>query len=272
MKKSQIIVLTAGVALVAGLYTLPRVVVDNAEEGQSVENTAAAEAPVAEDMHNPNAKAVDYDQVAELRSKMEVEENKENFAIFADSIGSLYASSGKYDSAAYYYAQAADKVPAPARWEKAGNAYYEAYGFAMNQEKINTLAGKTQDYLNKVLEQHPERLDLKTKVAMTYVTSENPMQAIGMLREILEQDPQNGSALFNMGVLSMQSGQYKRAAERFEDLVSYHPEHIQGQFYLGVSYFESKQKNKAKKQFELVKSMTQDSMILNSVENYLDRI
>jgi outer membrane protein len=272
MKKSQIIVLTAGVALVAGLYTLPRVVVDNSEDGEPVENTAAVEAPVGEELHDPNARPVNRTQVADLKARMEVADNKENFVIFADSIGSLYASSGKYDSAAYYYELAADKAPAPARWEKAGNSYYEAYGFAMNQEKINLMAEKTRTYLNKVLEQDANRLDLKTKIAMTYVSAENPMQGIAMLREVLEQDPQNESALFNMGVLSMQSGQYRRAVERFEDLVSYHPEHIQGQFYLAVSYFESKQKNKAKKQFELVRSMTQDPMILNSVESYLDKI
>jgi TolA-binding protein len=75
-----------------------------------------------------------------------------------------------------------------------------------------------------------------------------------------------------MGVLSMQSGQYGRAVERFEELVKVHPQNLQGQFYLGVSYFESKEKNKAKAQFELVKKMTQDPMILSSVQGYLDKL
>jgi len=251
---------------------LPRVVVDNSETGEPVENTAAVEAPVKEDLHDPNAQPVNHSLVGNLRAKLDVAENKENFAIFADSIGSLYASSGKFDSAAYYYALAADKIPAPARLEKAGSAYYEAYSFAMNPEKMDLMADKTRTYLNKVLEEDASRLDLKSKIAMTYVSAENPMQGIAMLREILDEDPQNESALFNMGVLSMQSGQYRKAVERFEDLVGYHPDHIQGQFYLAVSYFESKQMNKAKKQFGLVRNMTQDPMILNSVESYLDKI
>ncbi len=98
------------------------------------------------------------------------------------------------------------------------------------------------------------------------------MQGITMMREILDEDPQNEDGLFNMGVLSMQSGQYKRAAERFEELVKYHPDNIQGQFYLAVSYFESKEKNKAKAQFEEVKKLTQDPMILESVQTYLDKL
>ena len=273
MKKSQIIVLTFGVVLIAVLFTLPTMVVDNAEDNTNLEQTAAADpSMVSEEMHDPNVSPIDRSKMAELRGRLANEESKENFAIFADSIGSLYEGSGKYDSAAYYYESAASKSPSQQRWEKAGNAYYEAYGFAMNEEKINYLADKTRENLNKVIESSPERLDLKTKVAMTYVSSSNPMQGITMLRSILEEDPRNETALFNMGVLSMQSGQYKRAAERFEELVSHHPENIQGQFYLAVSYFESKQNNKAKKQFELVKNMTQDPMILNSVDTYLDRI
>lgn len=273
MKKSQIIVLAVGVVLIAVLFTLPTMVVDNADDNTDLEQTAAADpSMVSEEMHDPNVSPIDQSKMVELRAKLVNEESKENFAIFADSIGSLYEGSGKYDSAAYYYESAALKTPTPPRWEKAGNAYYEAYGYAMNDEKINYLAEKTRENLNRVIESDPERLDLKTKVAMTYVSSSNPMQGITMLRDILEEDPGNETALFNMGVLSMQSGQYKRAAERFEELVSHHPENIQGQFYLAVSYFESKQNNKAKKQFELVKNMTQDPMILNSVETYLERI
>jgi predicted Zn-dependent protease len=70
----------------------------------------------------------------------------------------------------------------------------------------------------------------------------------------------------------MQSGQYKRAVERFEELINYHPDNLQGQFYLAVSYFEANQRNKARAQFEAVKDMTQDAMILESVQSYLDRL
>ena len=98
------------------------------------------------------------------------------------------------------------------------------------------------------------------------------MQGITLLREILEEDPKNEEGLFNMGILSMQSGQYERAILRFEELVQFHPQNIQGQFYLGVSYFESKEKNKAKAQFELVKNMTEDPMILGSIQGYLDQL
>ena len=48
---------------------------------------------------------------------------------------------------------------------------------------------------------------------MTYLSAENPMQGITMLREVLAVDPKNELALLNMGMLSIQSGQYDRAVE-----------------------------------------------------------
>ncbi|WP_369075571.1 tetratricopeptide repeat protein, partial [Penaeicola halotolerans] len=96
---------------------------------------------------------------------------------------------------------------------KAGNAYYEAFGFAMNETKLNELGVKTRFYLNKVFDAKPDRLDLKTKVAMTYMVSSNPMQGVGMHREVLAADTKNEQALFNMGLLAIQSTQYDRAVE-----------------------------------------------------------
>jgi tetratricopeptide (TPR) repeat protein len=222
-------------------------------------------------MHDAPIEADDRVALEQLQQSLKNAEPGESLEL-ADGIAAIYTKVGKYDSVAYYYELAAEKTADPKSWEKAGAAYYEAFTFALNEQKMSYLADKTRNYLNKVLEKDPKRLDLKTKVAMTYVSSSNPMQGITMLREVLEEDPTNADGLYNMGVLSMQSGQYKKAAERFEELVKYHPEHIQGQFYLGVSYFESKQNNKAKKQFQEVQGMTQDPMILSSVESYLGRL
>jgi outer membrane protein len=272
MKKSQILVVILGVTLIVVLYLLPRAVVDN-EEGntQITEEQTSPQIETAE-MHNNPMGLDDRNTLNELLTSLEVEDNKENVSQLSEEIASLYIKAGKFDSAAYVFDRAAGILETPESWEKAGVAYYEAYTFALDKEKVSLLAENTRTYLTKVLEKDPKRLDLKTKMAMTYVSSANPMQGITMLREVLEEDPTNEDGLYNMGVLSMQSGQYKRASERFEELVKHHPENIQGQFYLGVSYFESKQNNKAKQQFELVQSMSKDPMVLASVEGYLDRL
>lgn len=273
MKKSQIIFLILGIILIGTLFSLPTVVVDNSDDDVVMEESGSAgTAPSISDTHETTLPAPAREQVDRLKAELEYEEDREKYAILADSIGKVFQASGKLDSAAYFYALLADRFSDIEHIEKAGNTYYEAYGFAMSPEKTTYLADQTRQYLGQVLEQDPTRLDLKTKIAMTHVSSSNPMQGITMLREILEADPTNESALFNMGVLSMQSGQYKMAVQRFEDLVASHPGNIEGQFYLGVSYFESKQNNKAKKQLQLVQEMTDDPQILVGIENYLDRL
>lgn len=272
MKKSQIIFLLFGIVLIVVLYSLPMVVVDNQNEGVVDEEADLGDSFTFDNQHNSSLTPEAQSMIEKLKGEMEIEEDKEKFAIFADSTASIYADRGKLDSAAYFYGLAADNLPTVETMEKAGSAYYEAFTFAMDEAKTAALAGKTRLYLNKVLEANPKRLDLKTKVAMTYVSTSNPMQGITMLRDILEQDPTNESALYNMGILSMQSGQYKRAAERFEELVKHHPGNVQGQFYLGVSYFESDQKNKARRQLEALKQLTDDEQILAAVANYLERI
>ena len=272
MKKAQVIAIVFAVIFVGGLYSLPRVVVDNEEGASDLQESGVEEqSPALNQMHDAPIEADDRVALDQLQQSLSNADAGEALEL-ADQIGAIYAKVGKYDSIAYHYELAANKVDGPETWEKAGNAYYEAFTFALNEQKMSYLAEKTRDFLGKVLDKDPKRLDLKTKVAMTYVSSPNPMQGITMLREVLEDDPTNADGLYNMGVLSMQSGQYKKAAERFEELIKYHPEHIQGQFYLGVSYFESKQNNKAKKQFQAVQSMTQDPMILSSVESYLGRL
>lgn len=272
MKKAQVIAIVFAVVFVGVLYSLPRVVVDNEAGGAMMEEPGAEEeTPSVTQMHDAPIEPGDRATLDQLQQSFE-DSNAENALEIADGIASVYLKVGKYDSAAYYYGLAAEKASTPESWEKAGNAYYEAFTFALDEQKMSGLAEETRNYLNKVLEKDPKRLDLKTKIAMTYVSSSNPMQGITMLREVLEEDPTNEDGLYNMGVLSMQSGQYKKAAERFEELVKHHPDNIQGQFYLGVSYFESKQNNKAKKQFQAVQGMTQDPMILSSVESYLGRL
>ena len=275
MKRSQLILLLVGVVAVVGLYALPKIVVDNEgqADGISQEDQAATPDsvnPIA--MHDAEISLDQAEKISTLKQKITDNSSEEDFLSSADGLASIYQKLGMYDSAGYFLSLAAESFPSVELSEKAGSAYYEAFGFALDADKVSFTADQTRKYLTQVLDKDPTRLDLKTKIAMTYVSSSNPMQGITMLREVLVEDPTNEDGLFNMGILSMQSGQYKRATERFEELIQYHPNNLQGQFYLAVSYFEAKQKNKAKAQFEKVKEMTQDEMILGSIQTYLDKL
>jgi len=274
MLRTRIILVAAAAVLVIIIFNLPKVVVENETDGLSAENqsTSVADSLFTEEEHTPELQVNQKAKAQTLKQKLELAENSEKSVIFADSLAKLYLGIDKYDSAAKFIEIIAANNPTVNNFKLAGNTYYEAYGFAMAPEKQALMGEKAREYFNKVLELAPDDLDAKNKLAMTYLSTSNPMQGITMLREILEKNPKNESAIFNLGVLSMQSGQYDKAVIRFQNLVEINPEHIQGQFFLGVSLIESGKKEEAKQQFMLVKELDEDPAIQATVDSYLEDI
>ncbi len=264
MLRTRIILIVISALLIAGLFWLPKVVVENESQLTATTSDSVTKA----DPH-AGVSQVLLDRMAQLRTSYRGTAETQKKAIFADSLASLYAEAGKFDSAGWYAEQAAQFFNSEKSWFKAGDGYYQAYTFALDAEKQGLLAEKTREQFAKVLELNPQNLDAKTKMAMTYLSSGNPMQGITMLREVLKDDPKNELAMFNLGMLSIQSGQYERAVERLTELVAINPAHIQGQLLLGIAYMNSGDKKKAKQQFEKVKKMDQDPAVQATVDSYL---
>lgn len=279
MLKTRIILLISAVVLVIIIYSLPKVVVDNDpnkmetsrnEEGTEIETDAAA--PASEDAHDLALSPKTQETLEILKEKLATSENIEKSVIFADSLAKLYLSVNKYDSAAKFLDIVAENNPNVESWRRAGNAWYEGFSFAMEPSKRSKMAENARMYFEKVLEVTPDNLDVKNKMAMTYLSTSNPMKGIMMLREILKQDPQNEKALFNLGALSMQTNQYDKAIEHFSNLVEFHPNNTQARFFLAVSYLETGKKDKAREEFERVKQLDKDPQVQATVESYLEEI
>jgi outer membrane protein len=207
--------------------------------------------------------------IKNLRSKFSPDSANQKNAIFADSLANLYASAGKFDSSAWFAEEASKFFNTSESWIKAGDQYYQAYSFAIDRTRQAQFAARAQSYYNKVLESNPQNLTVKTKLAMTYLTEANPMQAIGMLREVLAADPKNELALYNMGMLSIQSGQHDKAVNWLTQLVDVNPQHTQGHLLLGIAYMNSGSKAKARGQFEKVKLLDTDPSVQATVDSYL---
>jgi outer membrane protein len=263
MLKNRIILIAVTAILIWLIFLLPKVVVENesqmAAEADSV-TSVTGHSTVSETLSS---------QIRELRHQVLTSSQNEKSSIFADSLRSLYTQAGQFDSAAWFAEQSASFLNTDESFLKAGNSFYEAYTFAMEPEKQKAMAEKTREFLGKALKANPKNLEAKTKIAMTYLSSESPMQGIMMLREVLEQDPKNEFALFNMGMLSIQSRQFDRAIERFAELIAINPKHTQGQLLLGVAYLNKGDKEKARAQFEKVKQLDADPSVQATVDSYL---
>lgn len=264
MLRNRIILIVVSALLITGLLLLPKVVVEN----ESQLTTPADSAVAAPDPH-AGAPAELVGRITSLRNEYAKEAGDQKKAIFADSLASLYTEAGKFDSAGWYAEQAAKFFNTEKSWFKAGDGYYQAYTFTLDAEKQGQLAEKTREQFAKVLDLNPRNLEAKTKMAMTYLSSANPMQGITMLREVLKDDPKNELAMFNLGMLSIQSGQYERAIERLKELVEINPAHIQGQLLLGIAYMNNGDKKNARQQFEKVKQMDKDPAVQATVDSYL---
>jgi outer membrane protein len=257
-----LVVVCAVVALI--LFQLPKSVVNN--EGTLQSDSAQAESTEQPHMQAPKELR---EKIGQFRSLHRTTSEKEKKAIFADSLAGWYVKSGVFDSAAWFAEEASSFFNTVESWRKAGNNYYQAYMFALNANKQQALAAKAQEFYNKVLTVNVNDFEVKNNLAMTYTSSNNPMQGVLMLREVLASDPKNETALFNLGMLSIQSGQYENAIERLNKLIEVNSNHIQAQLLLGVAYMQTGEKAKAKSQFEKVKDMDKDPAVQATVDSYL---
>ncbi|MEO5600812.1 MAG: tetratricopeptide repeat protein [Cyclobacteriaceae bacterium] len=264
----KIRLLLFGIAAIAIwlLFQLPKVVIENEGRltGGQVKDTIAANI-----QDHVAAPTEIRDLIGEVKSQFLESTEKEKNAIFADSLANLYRIANQFDSAAWFAEKASEFFNNTESWIETADNYYQAYTLALDQNKQKRWAVKAQEFYGKVLKTEPDNLEVKTKMAMTYLASSSPMQGITMLREVLLKDPTNELALFNMGMLSIQSGQYDRAVERLEELIKINPNHIQGQLLLGLALMNSGDKERARVQFEKVKQMDNDPAVQATVNSYL---
>lgn len=265
MLKNRIILIVVSALVIVALFLLPKVVVNNEDQLVSAPADSVTQSI---DPHSETPEGL-VKHIAHIRENYANAAEKQKKAIFADSLATLYAEAGKFDSAGWYAEDAAAFFNTEKSWFKAGDSYYQAYTFALNANKQGNLAAKTREQFQKVLDLNPGNAEAKTKMAMTYLSSSNPMQGITMLREVLKGDPKNELALFNMGMLSIQSGQHPKAVDWLTQLLEVNPNHIQGRLLLGLAYMNTNDKKKAREQFEKVKDMDKDPAVQATVDSYL---
>jgi Flp pilus assembly protein TadD len=263
MLKTRILLFIGSAIVIWLIFLLPKVVVNNDSTMDNGNDSTSETNDVHADVPPEVSRAI-----TSLRGQIGESWPKEKNAIFADSLATLYATAGKFDSAAWYAGEASKFFNTTESRIKAGDQYYQAYTFALDQAKQGELAEKAREFFKKVLDESPKNLEVKTKMAMTYLSS-SPMQGVMMLREVLAEDPRNELALLNMGMLSIQSGQHQRAVERLEELVAINPNHAQGQLLLGIALMNLGEKVRARQQFEKVKEINSDPAVQATVDSYL---
>lgn len=300
----QVLVLVLALALIGGLFVLPKGIVKpkegkaqltqdatrtaNRDGGGPATNgskadassgpvsaeagpTTAPEGPTAAAPHTA-ATSVQRQELNRLLGQFTKAGTSAQKAEAATLLARRYENVQRFDSAGYYYEQVAAAQPGPQALQQAADAYFQAFSFASSDERIKLLGGKARDLYTKVLAKSPDNLDAKTNLGMTYMASDNPVKGVSLIREVLAADPQNERALYDLGILAVQSNQYDKAVERFQQLVKVNPKNVNAQFYLGVTSARTGAKEQARAAFLTAKSLSADPALAASVEEELAKL
>ena len=301
----QILLLAGALALAGGLYMLPKGIV-KPKEGKAALNQDAARTATRDgggiatngskteassgprpaatgtvgDETSPAATAAAPHTQATAAQRQELNQLLAQYKAapaagrtqLATTLAARYATVQRFDSAGYYLAGLAAAKPSEKAWQQAADAYFQAYSFAASADRKKMLGDRARELYDNVLHANPDNLDAKINLGMAYMSSDNPVKGIGLLREALEQDPKNEKVLYNLGILAIQSNQYDKAVERFAQLVEVNPKNVEGQFYLGVSLARTNRGPAARAAFQKAKSLSADPALAASVDEELAKI
>ena len=274
MQKSQLIIILVSIGAVIFLFSLPKVVVNN-KQPEAQRDKQHPEAPQAEnpkEVHTVKLSDEAQGIINRLRTSFENFSDKEKKLTFADSLAEIFRKFHVYDSSAKYSLEMAELVPSAKNLVKAGTAYYEAASSTADAERIAANSAKARELFDKALLEEPGNLEVKNKIAATYMVNNDAMQAVVVLREIISKDPENKQALTSLGLLSIQSGQYDKAIDRFEKILSLDANDATACFYLGVAYIGKGDKSKGKGYLLKAKDLSSDAAFDQSVDEYLKEL
>ncbi len=267
------IILVIALSSTLFLYSRPKIVVKDEDKAGS-EKTVQQNNSTAEDKGD-HAVHLSGEATAALKaldqSLQTASGNAARIQVY-NQIAEVFAKESVFDSAGHYLQKIAEIQPSADAWTKAADAYYQGYSLALNSNRIERAIEKTRFSYNKVLESDPQNLHAKTNLAMTYVTSDSPMTAIGMLRDVLDTNPNYIPALMSMGALSMQSNQFEKAVSRFTQVLRISPGNVNARLGLAYSLIELDKKQEARRLLDEVLKEDIDKVLRDEVTKTLNSL
>lgn len=268
----KILLIAICLLVVVGLYQLPKSVVDNEKENISDPKSSGLQAGENQEVHDLAMNKESRKRINNLKSQLNLDIDNEKKAKFADSLARLYFTFNQLDSGEIYSNKISGFLKNEEGSRKKITALYFGFNLIMEGAQAKGLGESIRKYINEYKKDYSLDAELKNILAMTYVSSDNPMKGIMMLREIVEEDSENVEALLNLGLLSMRTGQYEKAVQRLEKVRDLEPTNIQGRFSLAISYNELGNSEGAMRELNFLKDITIDSAILSMVNEFQEEI
>ena len=283
MQKSFIVIIVMAIAIIGGLYSLPKVVVDNDKKTlqEPVKENAAAtanrdknvksDAPTVTENHTESLNPEQQTAISSLKDVYTKSTGKSKITA-ADALITQFVKYTRFDSAAYYANEVAKIEPSESNLMKAGGLYYEAFTYALESDKTVKMGEITRGIYQKVLDKNPNNLLAKTNMAMTYTATQTPMQGIMMLRDVIAKEPDYEPALFSLGILSIRSNQFGKAVDRFKQILRNNPANLKAALNLGYCLAELDRKEEAQQILEKVLANSKDPQEKAAANDILSKL
>ena len=280
MKKKQIAVIVAVVAVIGYLYWLP--ISKGSTESAvkkgtgSVARTERPAANVTVDMVSTTAKQVIG---AGLSAKInDLEGQLKNATSDADKLSLQKQLAKAWDDvnqpapAAFYYMAVARDESTAANWIAAGDHFNDAYRLTQDTTAQPVYDANSVEAFQNAMKLSPTSLEAKTGLGIAYVNGGGtPMQGIALLLDVVSKDPNNRSANLNLGLFSMKSGQFEKAVARFKTVIAQKPD-VEPYFYLAESYKQLGMRKEAIDAYQKCKEMMPDQAFDQKIDEYIKEL
>jgi tetratricopeptide (TPR) repeat protein len=280
MKKKQIAVIVAGLAVVGYLYWLPisKGLTESAvKKGTgSVANTSRPAASVTVDMVSATAKQVIgaglSEKINDLEGQLKNASGDDAKLGLQKQLAKAWDDVNQPAPAAFYYQAVARNENIAANWIAAGNHFNDAYRLSQDTTAQPVYDANSVEAFQKATKLNPASLEAKTGLGIAYVNGGGtPMQGIALLLDVVSKDPNNRSANLNLGLFSMKSGQFEKAIARFKTVIAQKAE-VEPYFYLAESYKQLGMRKEAIDAYQKCKEMMPDEVFDRKIDEYIKEL
>jgi len=282
MKKAQIVIIIAVIAIMGYLYSLPVKGLIKPKETRSSAGSKITEAKAANANVTVAYVSVPAKQVigANLAAQIsDLESKLKNAASDADKLKLEKQLAKSWDDVnqpapgAFYYQAIARSENTYQNWIDVGDRFNDAFKTGQDTISQPVFVLNAVDAFQNAQKLNPDGLDAKTGLGIAYVNggAPSPMQGIALLLDVVKKDPNNRKANLNLGLFAMKSGQYQKAVDRFTNMIKQKAE-VEPYFYLAESYKQLGMRKEAINAYEQCKTMLPDAAFGQRIDEYIKEL
>jgi len=283
MKKSQIALIIAIVAIMGYLFSLRPVALIKPKETRSSAGANVTEAKAATAINinvdyvsAPAKQAIGNNLAGEISA---LESSLKKAGSDAEKLALEKQLAKKWDDvnqpapAAFYYQAAARSENSYQNWVDAGDRFNDAFKSGTDTLAQPVFVANAVEAFENATKINPDGLDAKTGLGIAYVNggAPSPMQGIALLLEVIKKDPTNRKASLNLGLFAMKSGQYEKAVERFKGMIAQKQE-VEPYFYLAESYKQLGMKKEAIEAYQNCKTLLPDPAFGQRIDEFIKEL